>query len=318
LSAVEPQHPGTAAAPPLGYPDVVIAGAARSGTSYLAARLSSHPAIDGGAVKEPDYFSKYLARGTEWYDGLFGTRRDGVLRLDASMSYTVPQYPHALDRLADAAPHAYVIYAVRDPLLRAVSHYRLLRHYFNAEEQQDFGSAIRNNPVYLGASDYSRWLPELYAHWPRERVLVAPFSITTRGNELPDFIFDQLGLDPVAIDAETAERHQNEVVTFRNGAVLHLRRLVKRSGAYPFVRRTLGPDRMRRIRARVTRQADTLTPEDALASCTAEQVSEIEALVERSKAAASEVLAEQDARLGLDWNALWLQSFERSGTPTGD
>ena len=318
MSAVEPQTPGSAPAPPLGYPDVVIAGAARSGTSFLAARLSSHPGIDGGAVKEPDFFSKHLERGAEWYDGLYESRRDGLLRLDASMSYTVPQHPHALDRLAEAAPHAYVIYAVRDPLVRAVSHYRLLRDYFGAEEQPDFGSAIRSNPVYLGASDYSKWLPELYARWPEEQVLVAPFAVTTRGNELPDFVFDQLRLSRVAIDAETAGRHQNEVVTFRNDAVLHLRRIVKRSGAYPFVRRTLGPDRMRRIRARVTRRADSLPPEEALASCTSEQVSEIEALVERSKTAASEVLAKQDARLGLDWNTLWLRSFERSGTPAAD
>ena len=312
MSTVEPHRAEPVSAPALGYPDVVIAGAARSGTSYLAARLSSHPAIDGGAVKEPDFFSKHLARGVDWYDGLFEPRRDGLLRLDASMSYTVPQHPQALDRLAEAAPDAFVIYAVRDPLVRAVSHYRLLRDYFNVEEQPNFGSAIRHNPVYLGASDYSRWLPELYARWPEEQVLVAPFSVTTRGNELPDFVFDQLGLDAAPIDAETAGRHQNEVVTFRNDAVLHLRRLVKRSGTYPFIRRTLGPDRMRRIRARVTRRADNLPPEEALASCTPEQVGEIRALVERSKAAASEVLAKQDARLGLEWNTLWLRSFDRA------
>ena len=317
MSAVEPQH-DLPAAPPLGFPDVVLAGAARSGTSYLAARLSSHPAIDGGAVKEPDFFSKHLARGTEWYDGLFEPRREGLLRLDASMSYTVPQHPHALDRLAEAAPDAYVIYAVRDPLVRAVSHYRLLRDYFHVEEQQDFGSAIRSNPVYLGTSDYSRWLPELHARWPRERVLVAPFSITTRGSELPDFIFEQLGLDPVEIDTETAGRHQNEVVKFRIDSLRHVRKAMRRSGAYPFIRRTIGADRMRRIRAQVTRRADNLPPEEALESCSPEQRSEIEALVERSTAAASDVLAEQDARLGLEWNALWLASTDRTATPATD
>ena len=315
LSAVEPQQSGTAPAPPLGYPDVVIAGAARSGTSYLAARLSSHPSIDGGAVKEPDFFSKHLGRGADWYDGLFESRRDGLLRLDASMSYTVPQHPEALDRLAEAAPKAYVIYAVRDPLVRAVSHYRLLRDYFNVEEQQDFGSAIRTNPVYLGASDYGRWLPELYARWPREQVLVAPFAITTRGSELPDIIFDQLGLEPVAIDTETAGRHTNEVVTFRIDALRHVRRVVRRSGAYPVLRRTIGADRMRAIRDRLTRRAENLPPQQALESCTPEQREEIADLVERSKAAASEALSEQDARLGLDWNRLWLDSFATSNHP---
>src|SRR3712207_3523080 len=58
LSAVEQQPSGSTPATPLGYPDIVLAGAARSGTTFLAARLSRHPAIDGGAVKEPDFFSK--------------------------------------------------------------------------------------------------------------------------------------------------------------------------------------------------------------------------------------------------------------------
>jgi hypothetical protein len=310
LSAVEQQPSGTTPAPRLGYPDIVLPGAARSGTSFLAARLSSHPSIDGGAVKEPDYFSKHLDRGQDWYDGLFQPRREGLLRLDASMSYTVPQHPHALDRLAEAAPHALIIYAVRDPLVRAVSHYRLLRDYFHVDKQSDFGSAIRENPVYLGTSDYSHWLPELWSRWPRERVLVAPFDVTTRGDELPEFVFDQLGLERVALDAETAGRHQNEVVTFKSDALLHLRRAVRRSGAYPFVRRTVGPDRMRAIRARLTRRADTISPEQAMESCTPAQREEIASLVERSKAAVSEALVEQDARHGLNWNDVWLRSFE--------
>jgi len=310
VSAVDQQPSGTTPERALGYPDIVLPGAARSGTSFLAARLSSHPSIDGGAVKEPDYFSKHLARGAGWYDGLFEPRRDGLLRLDASMSYTVPQHPHALDRLAEAAPHAYIIYAVRDPLVRAVSHYRLLHEYFHSEKQGDFGAAIGSNQVYLGTSDYSRWLPDLYARWPRERVLVAPFEITTRGSELPDFIFDQLGLERVVLDAETAGRHKNEVVTFRSDALLRFRKKVRRSGAYPFVRRTLGPHRMRAIRARVTRRADTLSPEQALESCSPEQRDEIMAMVERAKAAVSAALIEQDARHGLDWNSAWLRAFE--------
>ena len=312
MSAVEQQPSGATSATPLGYPDIVLPGAARSGTSFLAARLSRHPAIDGGAVKEPDFFSKHLARGAPWYDGLFQSRRDGLLRLDASTSYTVPQHPHALDRLAEASPHAYIIYAVRDPLVRAVSHYRLLRDYFNAEQEQDFGSAIRRNPVYLGASDYDRWLPELYARWPKEQILVAPFAVTTRGSELPDFVFSQLGLDPVPIDAEAAGRHQNEVVRFRSERVRRLRKVLRHTAVYPFIRRTLGPDRMRTIRARVTRPADDLPPEQALESCSLEQRREIAELLERSKAAASEALTEQDARLGLDWNRLWLESFATS------
>ena len=46
-------------------PDLVIAGAARSGTSFLAAQFENHPEIDPGKVKEPNYYSRNLGRGSE-------------------------------------------------------------------------------------------------------------------------------------------------------------------------------------------------------------------------------------------------------------
>src|SRR5687767_7425172 len=128
-------------------PDIVIAGAARSGTSALAAQLSVHPSIDAGKVKEPNYFSRHLDRGEQWYESNFQSRSDSVLRLDASTSYTSPLYPHALERLAAASPEAYVIYAVRQPTERALSHYLLRRTYFHIDDAPTFGDALRTTSL---------------------------------------------------------------------------------------------------------------------------------------------------------------------------
>lgn len=293
----------------LGFPDVVLAGAARSGTSNLAATLCSHPDVDGGAVKEPEYFSRRLLKGSEWYDRLYEPRRRGLLRLDASVSYTSPHFGLALRGVAEAAPHATVLYAVRDPLIRAVSHFRLLSQYFLTESSQDFGAAIKSNPVYLGASDYEHWLDEIYGLFSADQVLVVPFGLITAGSEVTDVIFGRLGLTPVMPDAERSKSHQNEVVVYRSSLVLRARRRVRSSGAYPWLRSRLGPDRMRRLRKALTRQAPMITPADALASCDDDQRQAIEALVSRSREAVSARLRDQDRRLGLDWEASWRSSF---------
>jgi Sulfotransferase family len=296
-------------------PDIVIAGAARSGTSYLAAVLGAHPDIDPGAVKEPNYFSREHERGPRWYDDLYEPRRDGLLRLDGSMSYTFPHFPEAIPRLAAETPKAYVIYSARDPLVRTLSHYQLHRDYFGIEAAQTFGEGLASNPVYIGTSEYDHWLSLLYEFFPADRVLLVPFDVVTQeALAVAARVCDAVGLAPPPADlAPRADAHRNEVVQFRSGAIRWARRLAKRSGAYPWIRRTVGTDRLRRMRSRMTRKVTAEGMDEALATCGPAQLAQLRAMHRASRTATAARLREQDARLGLDWAAIW----ERS-CPSGD
>ena len=68
LEALRPPQP----APHQAYrlPDVVLIGAAKSGTTSLAKHLGAHPAVCLANPKEPEYFShdENLVRGPAWYD----------------------------------------------------------------------------------------------------------------------------------------------------------------------------------------------------------------------------------------------------------
>ncbi len=139
------------AGPGLIGPDVVVAGAARSGTSFLSALLATHPGIDPGAVKESNYFSREYDRGPAWYDGLYSARRPGLRRLDGSMSYTFTHFPEAIPRLAADAGDAVVVYAIRHPITRLVSHFQLHRDYFTNEPAETLGEALTFSDVYSGA-----------------------------------------------------------------------------------------------------------------------------------------------------------------------
>jgi hypothetical protein len=294
-------------------PHLVIAGSARSGTSYLSALLSSHPEIDAGAVKEPNYFSREYERGPAWYERLYEPRHLGRVRLDASVSYTFPHFPNALDRLAEVSPEALVVYIVREPLARALSHYRLYRDYFGIEDAQDFGTALRENPIYLGTSDYNRWLQILAARFPTERVLIVPLDVVSNDAlPLSSMIAGMLGLEPVPEwAAALAENHRNDVVRFRNGAVKRARRLVKQTGVYPWLRKRVGSQRLRRWRSQLTTTTAQSDLSAALLSCDDADLERLRDLYASGRSSVVDVLKEQDDRLHLHWNDVWA-----TGVPT--
>lgn len=283
-------------------PDFVIAGAARSGTTSLAGRLGVHPDIDPGRIKESNYFSREFDQGPDWYDALYDDRRDGLLRLDASTSYTSPEFPEALNRLVEASPHVLVIYSVRQPTERALSHYLLRHTFFAIEAATDFGTALEQTTLYEDFSDYERWLHALRSALPPEQILVVPFEmiISTPG-EVTGEICRQLGLPALSEGEQAARSQRNDVVQYRSEAARQLARLVRRNRAYPWMRSAVGASRARKARDFLTRKPQLPSLSDALATCSPEQVDRLRRLDEQAGAAARAHLLAQDARLGLSW-----------------
>lgn len=110
----------------MALPNYVILGAMKCGTSTLAAQLGAQDGVFMATPKEPNFFSDdaVYARGMAWYEDLFAAATPGDLRGEASTHYTkLPTYPKTLDRLASALEAPKLIYMIRDPLKRAVSHY---------------------------------------------------------------------------------------------------------------------------------------------------------------------------------------------------
>lgn len=107
-------------------PDFIIIGAMKCGTTTLQAQLAAQPGIFMTTPKEPNFFSDdaIFARGMGWYRGLFAGAAPGDLRGEASTHYTKrPTHPDTLDRLRPHCPDLRLIYMIRNPVQRAVSHY---------------------------------------------------------------------------------------------------------------------------------------------------------------------------------------------------
>jgi len=287
-------------------PGLVIAGAARSGTSTLAAALREHPAIDPGATKEPNFFSRHYDRGWEWYESLYAERADGLLRMDASTSYTYPQFPDALGRLAKAAPDSFLVYVVREPIARAVSHYLMRRHTLRLEDAPTFGAALSASSYYTDVSDYKHWLAQLEKHSSPGKLLVVPFAaLTASSHDVATVVCQRLELEPPPLNIETVVAHRNNVVEFRGTVALKAVKILRQSRVYPRIRAAVGATRVRDIRSRMIKSSPMPTVEEALATCSAYQRTELDELRGNIAQSVSTWLAEQDSRLGLTWSASW-------------
>ena len=71
------------------------------------------------------------------------------------------------------------------------------------------------------------------------------------------------------------------------------------------MRRTVGADRMRRIRGAVTSVPKTPSLAESLASCSADQLAQLEKLRIGADEAVQQYLREQDARMSLGWSEQW-------------
>jgi hypothetical protein len=288
-------------------PDLVIAGAARSGTSFLSATLGHHPRIDAGSVKEPNYYSSRWDQGPEWYDALFAPRDQGLLRVDGSVSYTYPQHPLALERVRDANPDVQLVYTVREPMTRLVSHYQLFRHYSGRTEWSTLGDAIEKSGMFLGAGDYGHWLGRLRELFPLENVLVVPFPATTKDiGPTTKVLLDRLGLPEATGDLE-APTFRNEVRDFRVPGLRSAQTRLRRSRMYPAVRSAIGADRLRRLRQAVTRPTELPSRDAELGTLSEAQRARVDSAAADAVEAVTRWLEEQDARLGMDWSSVWAQ-----------
>lgn len=107
-------------------PDYIVLGAMKCGTTTLAAQLGAQQGLFMTEPKEPCYFSDdpVFARGPDWYAGLFAGAAPDDIKGEASTHYTKrPDLPETVARMQAVLPEVRLVYMIRDPMARIVSHY---------------------------------------------------------------------------------------------------------------------------------------------------------------------------------------------------
>jgi hypothetical protein len=156
----------------MALPDFIIIGAMKCGTSTLAAQLAAQDGVFVTTPKEPNFFSDedVFAKGMGWYETLFEGAAPGDLKGEASTHYTkLPTYPAAAARAHAAAPGARLIYLMREPVGRAISHY--VHEWTQGIAGDDLDHAIDALPEMTAYSRYDEQLAPWRALYGSDAIL---------------------------------------------------------------------------------------------------------------------------------------------------
>jgi hypothetical protein len=123
--------------------NLVIPGAAKSGTSSLHNYLGAHPMIAMSSRKEPHHFCRdaQYSKGAAAHNELFERKPDAQYFGESSTGYL--PWPPAAARIARDLDSPKAIIVLRHPVARCFSHYRW--RYRLGLEKRSFLDAIKND-----------------------------------------------------------------------------------------------------------------------------------------------------------------------------
>lgn len=114
-------------APQNSFPDFMIIGAQKAGTTALYEYLSMHPQIQPTKIKELHYFNceSQYKKGIKFYRSLFQLDTKSKLTFDASPGYL--NNVNAPQRIYEHNPKVKIIILLRDPVERAYSAWNMYK-----------------------------------------------------------------------------------------------------------------------------------------------------------------------------------------------
>ena len=155
-------------------PDFIIIGAMKCATSTLHDQLARQIDIFMTEPKEPYFFSndEIWAKGLGWYSRLFDNAGHGDLCGESSTHYTkLPTYPHTIKRMRAHIPNAKLIYVIRHPIDRLISHY--IHDWSEKKIKSTIDQAISLHSNLIDYSKYAMQIrPFLESYGPETILLV--------------------------------------------------------------------------------------------------------------------------------------------------
>lgn len=138
----------TLTAPFRPLPNALIIGAQKSGTTSLNGWLRYHPSVQWSSIKEVHFFDRNYEKGEFWYRSHFPlTQR--LLSLGQPSSCVLEASPEYLyescvpTRIRDLVPQARLILLLRNPVHRAISHYK--HNFRNGRETRPLSEALMSS-----------------------------------------------------------------------------------------------------------------------------------------------------------------------------
>ncbi len=154
-------------------PNLIIIGGLKCGTTSLHHYLNLHPQIAMSRPKELNFFVSELNwdLGPEWYASHFD--RTSPVRGESSPHYTnLPRFAGVAERMRQLlGGQARIVYMVRDPIERILSHY--LHNVGGGYESRPIEAAVADpDSAYVARSRYAMQIQPYLSTFDRAQVLI--------------------------------------------------------------------------------------------------------------------------------------------------
>ena len=176
-------------------PTFLIIGTMKGGTTSLHRYLRQHPDVFMPEQKELNFFldeyagrpidppeERNWSRGLTWYERQFAGAEDERAVGEASANYTrYPTYPGVAERIAKIVPEMKLIYLMRNPIDRVLSHYLTTSPKVASnspwrspcDETTDIWPRVdmqhRSNAIFSSSHQVNCFCWTLMTCWPEER-----------------------------------------------------------------------------------------------------------------------------------------------------
>lgn len=186
------EHPGGG-----GLPNLIVVGGLKCGTTSLHHYLTLHPEIAMSRPKELNFFVAELnwELGRDWYASHFDPA--ARVRGETSPHYTNrPRFEGVAERMRSIVPEARIVYMVRDPLDRMLSHY--LHNLGGGYDDRPLAEALADDrSAYWQRSRYAYQLePYLEAYGPDRIAIVAREELLRKRAATMRLVYAFAGVDP--------------------------------------------------------------------------------------------------------------------------
>jgi hypothetical protein len=207
--------------------------------------------------KELNFFVKELNwdLGIPWYEGRFDDRCP--VRGESSPHYTnLPRYHGVAQRIHDNIPDAKLLYMVRDPISRILSHWR---HATGAgyESRPMEDVLLRGDQTYVTRSMYWMQLQPYLELFPRQQIeIITQEELRTDREGTMRKAFTFAGVDP-NFSSEQFDREWEKSTAKESGQYQLMEKLIKLPGFRSFDRNfDRLPERMRWMVEKVVHDPD--------------------------------------------------------------